>query len=462
MSLRKLIFTFAITGIIANSVFAQTPAETSTSAAKPVLSEGEINGRDVYVRSGASLNHYEVCKLQMGDKVSIVGVEGDWYEILPPKDTFSLVSGDYVDTTDNKSGVINGTNVRVRAGSSLNANKYTVQTMLSRGANVTILGSNPDGFLRIAPPAGATLWINKQFVKAATTVPGDVPLKASTDEPAADASAKKPEPTPATESTTSKETGSTPVGAFPTAVNSASPTPTPVTTETSKSTIETSTVATKPSDEKPQHEYRKELEALDTAARGELAKDVGDRNWQPLIAKYEHIMKQADDEVSRVYAKHRVDQLNDFMTLTTAIRDLESRNGDSDEVRRNYLKQRGEIPPPPPFNREVGLDAQGELRVSALYPPGSQPRRFRLIDPTTPSPKTVAYVEIPADSKIEIDSHIGRYVGVRASDRSLQTSGVNPVPILVASEIVSLPAPASSGQGDAVTPAKPAAVGAQG
>ena len=132
---------------------------------RPVIAEGEVNSDNVYVRSGDSLNHYTICKLNAGRRVKIVAERGDWYEILPPEDAFSLISGDYVDSADGKHGVVNGNNVRVRTGSSLNDNKYTVQLLLSKGAEVSILGRNPDGFLKIKPPPGATVWVNRSLVE---------------------------------------------------------------------------------------------------------------------------------------------------------------------------------------------------------------------------------------------------------------------------------------------------------
>ncbi|GAG00500.1 unnamed protein product, partial [marine sediment metagenome] len=76
----------------------------------PTRGVGEVTGNDVYVRSGGSLNHYPVCKLKAGDRLTIVSGRGNWYEILPPEGVFSLISGEYVDTVDNKDGVVNGNN----------------------------------------------------------------------------------------------------------------------------------------------------------------------------------------------------------------------------------------------------------------------------------------------------------------------------------------------------------------
>jgi uncharacterized protein YgiM (DUF1202 family) len=126
-----------------------------------------VTAHDVYVRSGPSANHYPVCKLGAGARVTVMGETGEWFEILPPDDAFSFVSGDYVDSPDGRKGVINGDNVRVRAGSVLDDFahlKYVVQVHLAKGTEVDILARDPDGFLRIKPPAGATLWVSRSLV----------------------------------------------------------------------------------------------------------------------------------------------------------------------------------------------------------------------------------------------------------------------------------------------------------
>ncbi len=64
--------------------------------------QGEVTGNDVYVRSGPSANHYPVCKLNAGVRVTILSQTGDWYEIQPPAGVFSFIHGDYVDTADNR------------------------------------------------------------------------------------------------------------------------------------------------------------------------------------------------------------------------------------------------------------------------------------------------------------------------------------------------------------------------
>ena len=132
-----------------------------------VIAQGEVTTNDVYVRSGPSMNYYPVRKLQAGDRVQIVAEREEWYQILPPTGTFSLIHEDYVDTVDGKAGVVNGDNVLVRAGSSLpewSKQKYARQAKLSKGAHVAIVGKSPEGYMQIEPPVGVTVWIHRTLI----------------------------------------------------------------------------------------------------------------------------------------------------------------------------------------------------------------------------------------------------------------------------------------------------------
>ena len=50
--------------------------------------------------------------------------------------------------------------------------------------------------------------------------------------------------------------------------------------------------------------------------------------------------------------------------------------------------------------------------------------------------RTIAYVEIPAELAVDLETMIGHFVGVRAASRRWQEGGVDPVPIYVARELV--------------------------
>lgn len=390
---------------------------------RPVHGEAEIAANDVYVRSGDSLNHYTIIKLNAGDRVSIVGERGDWYEILPPPGAYSLVSGDYVDTADGKSGVVNGSNVRVRAGSTLNDNKYTVQTLLNKGDSVEILGRNPDGFLRIKPPSGATLWISKQFVRFSGSIPptspGVVAVEPARSELAAPADSKLVEPgSEAATVTVEPVRGSVPVSA-------ASP-PTSARLEAQK----------------------KKLTELDSALYREFAKPIAQRDFAPLLAQYQAIAAEAEQGFIQQYAQRRVEEVQMSQEAANSINHWRKIDEIAETKRREFRTARATIPsvdPPPP-----SIEAKGELRISALFPPGGSPERYRLIDPASSGQRTIAYVEIPPESKIQVNEFLNKYVGVRALERRVQSGGVNPIPIYIADDLVLLEPP--GGGLDAVTP----------
>ncbi len=442
--------------------------EPSSAPPKNALVQGEVGRNDVYVRSGASMNHYTICKLQAGDRVTIVAEQGEWYEILPPPGTFSLVSGEYVDTVDEQSGVVNGDNVRVRAGSSLNDQKYTVQAALSRGAKVKILGRNPDGFFRIEPPAGATVWINRAFVervpdallkleaeggppvkKTATDIDASAPAHDVPLPPASDATpkvvlAKKTDASSVDRSTKGPALMPSIKPADPEKRTAADPKP----VVQSRPIAPDAATVPSPLSLVPPSEQRRGLEELDAAVDAEVAKQPTERNFEPIIEGYKRIASQSEDEFAQRYAEARLGQLESMASLVGTLRRIRELNEEAEIKRRQFMQERANADFVTLPAVLTGFDAQGELRTSALYPPGTQPRRLRLIDPAAHG-RTVGYVEIPTDSNIVVEGFLGRFVGVRASEKRLQVGGVDPVPIYIVRELVILqpiPLASSSGQ----------------
>ena len=398
---------WAITAIISTGALA-------VDGERQRIGRGEVTANDVYVRYGNSANHYPVCKLKAGQRVDIVGEQGEWYEILPPAGTFSWISAQYVDTVDNANGVINGDNVRVRAGSVLEEwkKRREPQGKLSKGAEVRILEASPDGFLRIVPPAGVTMWISRQYVELV---------------PDALAEAERtPAKTPGTPGAQPAKTGAVVDGDR----NAGKP-----------------AVAepVSPLAALPMSEERQRLEQLDADVRAELAKPVLERDLKPFLEGYRAVAEQMEDDVAQHYAERRIEQVTSMLEMIEAVRNVRKLGEATETARRRALEERAstlEVIPPGPR----GVDAQGELRVSALYPPGSHPQRYRLVDTTGEGERTLGYVEIPPGSPLKAEEYVGRYVGVRASATRLQVGGVDPVPIYVAGELVLLqPATAEGG-----------------
>lgn len=120
--------------------------------------------RTAFVRSGPREDFYATTKLGKGAEVTVVGIKHEWLKILPPEGSFSYVPGADVEPRgDGSRGRVTNA-LNVRAGSSENRLKTTVQTRLPEGRDVTILGKE-DEYYKIVPPEGAYLFIHKQYVK---------------------------------------------------------------------------------------------------------------------------------------------------------------------------------------------------------------------------------------------------------------------------------------------------------
>lgn len=396
-----IIWMFGLTLLVAVQAGAQAPPDAADGDAQTQPRQvAEVTGNDVYVRSGPSTNHYPVIKLDAGVRVTVVGQRSEWYEILPPADAFSLIDSQYVDEVASDRGVVNGNRVNIRAGSHLSDNKSTVQTQLNRGVEVIILGRNPDGFLRIKPPEAAHLWISESLV---SILPEDlVRLEQASGAPPTGAT--MPEAA-AAGSTTDDKTAARPVQ--PSSPLLAHPTA-----------------------------DRTELATIDDVARDEMALPLMERKLVPIVDRYRAVAERTDDDFARQYAEKRIEQLSAIDAMIDSIRELRGFSTDVDEKRRAFRQERAELvntKPPAP----AGFDIKGEIRPSALYPAGSRPQRFRIVDPESPS-RTSAYIEVPSGSSMSIDPYMGRYVGVRASSKFLHGGATDPVPVFVVRELVIL------------------------
>jgi len=398
--------------------------------------QGKVTGDDVYVRSGPSQNYYVVARLSAGNRVTVVGQDHGWLAIVPPTGCYSLIDESYVDKAGDV-GVVNGDNVRVRAGSDLAPQRYAVQAQLSRGAEVRIVGQADGGYLKIAPPADAKVWIAADYVErvsdsqpsafsaplvgsgaiapaVVTSLPDrDVGLAQGGDEPA----------------DTAAETGdSTELVAVPSAGGMG---------EAKTEGAPAETPKRDPYALIPEGPHRAELVALEEALRAEMDKPLAERELAALLDGYNKLAGQKEDAVARLYAEKRISHVQRMQESVDAVKRVRLLSEDFADTRREYQGKLAEIEPVYPAIRD-GFDAIGELRVSAVYDSPTGPRRYRLVDPAVGGDRTVCYVEIPPDSAIDVGRFLDRKVGVRARAHLRQTGGVDPIPVYVAAELVVL------------------------
>jgi hypothetical protein len=146
---------------------------------------------------------------------------------------------------------------------------------------------------------------------------------------------------------------------------------------------------------------------------------------------------QTTDPYSQAYAEARIDQIADLQDMIDAVRHVRDLREQVKAARTDGLADRANIRPRP-VPVSGGFDAQGELRLSAVYSSGIGPKRYRLVDPSKSPIRTIGYVEIPRGSNIRAEDFLGRLVGIRAVEIRLETGNVDPIAIFVASEIVPL------------------------
>ena len=398
-------------------------------AAEPIFEPyvGEVTIETLNVRAGPSANYYVVTRLHAGARARVVGEQTGWLAIVPPEGCFSLIAGEYVDRGDGVNGVVNADNVRVRAGSELSSHNYAVQLKLQRGALVKILGQADDQYMKIEPPAGATLWASGKYVRR---VPPDrLDTEAGTSE-----SLDHP---PGFDS-------ALPVsGAHPVPPDAAEDKPTSDAAVTDAAVAE---AELQPEDTTPADisvsgdEYRRRLEALDAELDAEMDKPLLRRNLADLLPRYCKLAEQEVDPYTQAYAGVRVEQIETAAEMVDGVQKVRQLREEIRAVRKAALAGRANLRPVP-TRIEGGFDAEGELRPSALYDSPVGPRRYRLVDPDARPARTLGYVEVPPEAAIDVTSYLGRRVGVRASERILQTGNVNPIAIYVAAELVVLDRP---------------------
>lgn len=406
---------------------------------------GEVNANDVYIRCGPSENYYPMLKLQAGDRVTVVAATGKWYEILPPGGAFSLISAEYVDTPDDKLGVVNGNRVRVRASSTLEPylkHRSHAQTMLDRGAEVQIVKRLEDGFLRIKPPAGVTVFVSRDYVALMPAGLADLEnkTKGGTIEDVVHAGAKSK---PNDGSRAGKSNGKPKTGAGEPGQKSGKPAaagePTSNALGKAGKTGQGDAVRQSPLLQLEPSTARDDLIALDAAAFAELKKPLLERNLDRLIPGYRKVADLGEEKpLLSQYAEGRIAQLRGLIDIAEKYRQVRRLREQAESQRRQSLAERAglrSIRPPIP----AGFDVKGELRTSMTFDMKIGPRRYRLIDPD--SHRILAYIEIGDGSDIDVNEFIGCYVGVRASNKMVLRGGVHPVPVYTASDLVILKRP---------------------
>ncbi len=117
----------------------------------------KVNVLNVRVRPGDK--YAFVAEMSRSDKVKVVNFEKGWYEIAVPAKSAVWISTAFV-----KDGVV-AKKACLRTGPSVACAPYAMSA--EEGAELKVLDSTQEGWLRISPLEGMTGWINAEFVDVA-------------------------------------------------------------------------------------------------------------------------------------------------------------------------------------------------------------------------------------------------------------------------------------------------------
>ncbi len=417
MSARRLFLatTVALGSFVMVAPFAATVAFAQDVTAPDVDNakynfSGVINSPSVNVRSGPGDNYYPTSKLNKATPVTVVGIRFDWLKVKPPEGSFSYVAKAYVTRFgDGTKGKVDKPDLRVRAGSTENQMKTTVQTTLNVGDEVNIIGE-VDEYYKITPPANVFLYVNKQFVDAVKSVDPiaatPVVTPGNTTTPVAGADVK---------STVTPETPVKPTDTHETAVAG-----TPATQPAQVAEVP-STQPAAPTAEATFDKLEADFVAMSATPLDQQALDEAITNYQAMTSSTlpESLKRMVDIRLATL--KARAEAKEQFVAL--------KKSQDAATARQTALKaEQQELQERIEKNKIAMFTAVGTLRTSSLQQGNTV--LYRLTDPGTG--RTVVYIRTN-DAKYA--NLLGQFIGVHGELATDQQLGVKVIAPTDASEV---------------------------
>jgi hypothetical protein len=156
--------------LLVSALFSVTFAQTLSTTLQPGFPyKAEVTGSSVNIRSDKSTKDYECGRLNVGDTVQVLGEEEGWAKIVPPPGSFSWIAMQYIaiNAEAPTTGIVTGKNILVYAGSDYREPRSStvVQTTVSRGDTVQLKAEEKDGYFKIHPPKGSSLWVSTRYLK---------------------------------------------------------------------------------------------------------------------------------------------------------------------------------------------------------------------------------------------------------------------------------------------------------
>ncbi|MGD8451564.1 MAG: SH3 domain-containing protein [Phycisphaerae bacterium] len=325
----------------------------------------------VHLRNRPDRNSTAVEQFDHDAVLEAIDEQYGWHRIVPPEGVFSYVSATYIDQLDADRGVVSVASgrLRVRVGSrltTLEPLRSEVQTRLSRGTEVRIVGRDGD-WLQIVPPPNVFFYISNEFVER---IDAETAQRLREEKAAAQPGA---------------------------------------TTEPA--------ATSQPSDELDlTGKWAQRLVLIEAVIDAESRKPPLEQEWTGAREELRPLAEQREEpRVARLAAEWitRLQQREAEQAALGQARDIADRSRDA---RARFQREMEQIR----RAREGATSrpayaARGQLLRS--YATGSEPSRpgFEILDPL--AKRVVAYVELAPATTIDMTPFIGQYVGVRGEKR---------------------------------------------
>ena len=346
------------------------PAAKAEEAALSFPYIAEITTNDVYIRSGPGTNYYDCGKLNKADKVKIIGSQFGWSRIVPPPGCFSWISKQYVSVDSNNPdiGTVTGDAVRIYAGAdSLKPiHSTTLQLNLDTGDKVTLLGQQKGDYYKIAPPAGAYLWVSTEYTKPLGPA-GEVQL---ITEPAEEPDTNKPTIVPA------------------------------------KISLEAEKI--------------EQYHALEEQIKAQKAKPVTEQNYEKIKKALAEIAADQQAGKAARYSTFAIEQIKRFELTAAVAKDLQLQETQLQQAKERIEKARlAKLQKVPDLGRFAVI---GQFQTSNIYGPEAELKHYRITDDAG---KIICYALPTGPARqIDLSTFIGTKVGLVGSiEPHPQTAG---------------------------------------
>ena len=321
---------------------------------------GYISTDLVNLRCGPALYYYALLTVSKNTPVTVEAEKNNWLALRPPEGIHGLVrKSDVTIDAAGAGATVSAPSARVYASSATANRRWCVMATLTQGDTVQVRGPGDGGFIKVAPPESARVWVVDQYVAA---------------------------------------TGSTDPLA-----------------PTQRTTVPTDI---QPPKDEPLVETFKEAEK---DLRAQLAKDVPERNFDDVAAKFTEVAEKAEKAYLKNAAKRRLatiaalaEQKAEYVRVASLADKLDERLAD---IKTDWAGKQAETQHDQRLLKSDFL-ATGFLAKMESLEDVDYPIKFKLVDQNN-RPLVVL-----KSTAYDLTKYVGKIVGVRGTKTYLREWGI--------------------------------------